>query len=59
MGEIPIVQSIRESGDSGEPVALTDEISAKSFMTIAQNLAQQIAIRNASLEKTKVVEVNQ
>ena len=59
LGEIPIVQSIRESGDEGEPVALKDEISAEAFMDLAQNLAQQIAIRNASLEKTKVVEVNQ
>ena len=59
LGEIPLVQSIRESGDEGEPVVLKDEQSAKAFMSIAQNLAQQIAIRNATQEKTKVVEVNQ
>lgn len=59
LGEIPIVQSIRESGDSGEPEALKNEVSSQSFMALAQNLAQQIAIRNASKEKTKVVEVNQ
>ena len=59
LGEIPLVQSIRESGDEGEPVVLKDELSAEAFMSIAQNLAQQIAIRNATQEKTKVVEVNQ
>jgi ATP-binding protein involved in chromosome partitioning len=59
IGEIPLVQSIRESGDSGEPVALKDEVSARAFMTLAQNLAQQVAIQNASGIKTKVVEVNQ
>jgi len=59
LGEIPLVQSIRESGDEGEPVVLKDEQSAEAFMSIAQNLAQQIAIRNATQEKTKVVEVNQ
>ncbi len=59
LGEIPIVQSIRESGDSGEPVALKNEISSISFMKLAQNLAQQIAIRNASKEKTKVVEIKE
>ena len=59
LGEIPIVQRIRESGDLGEPVVLKDEITAEAFMKLAQNLAQQVAIRNATQEKTKVVEVNQ
>lgn len=58
IGEIPIVQSIRESGDEGEPVVLKDEVTAEAFMKLAQNLAQQVAIRNASGEKTKIVEVN-
>ena len=59
LGEIPIVQSIRESGDIGEPVVMKDEITAEAFMKLAQNLAQQVAIRNATKEKTKVVEINQ
>jgi len=59
LGEIPIVQSIREGGDEGIPVALKDETSATAFKNLAQNLAQQVAIRNAKQEKTKVVEVNQ
>ncbi len=59
LGEVPLVQSIRECGDEGEPVVLKDEVIAEAFVTLAQNLAQQIAIRNATQEKTKVVEVNQ
>ncbi len=59
LGEIPIVQSIRESGDEGKPVVLKDEITGKAFMSLGQNLAQQVAIRNASKEKSKVVEINQ
>ncbi len=59
IGEIPLVQSIRECGDNGRPVVLSEEVSAEAFMTLAQNLAQQIAIRNATQEKTKVVEINQ
>ncbi len=59
LGEIPLVQSIRESGDEGVPVVLKDEISANAFMSLAQNLAQQVAIRNASMKKTNIVEVNQ
>ncbi len=59
IGEIPLVQSIRECGDDGKPVVLTEEASAEAFMVLAQNLAQQVAIRNATQEKTKVVEINQ
>ncbi len=59
IGEIPLVQNIRESGDDGKPVVLKDEVVAGAFMNLAKNLAQQIAIRNAKQEKTKVVEVNQ
>ena len=58
IGEIPLVQSIRECGDEGKPVVLTEEVSAESFMMLAKSLAQQVAIRNATQEKTKVVEVN-
>jgi ATP-binding protein involved in chromosome partitioning len=59
IGEIPIVQGIRESGDEGNPVVLNDGVSAGAFMQLAQSLAQQVAIRNASSEKTKIVEINQ
>lgn len=58
LGQIPIVQSIRESGDSGRPVALEDNsIVGKAFLELAQNLAQQVAIRNATLDPTKIVEI--
>ncbi|MFY0606920.1 MAG: Mrp/NBP35 family ATP-binding protein [Cyclobacteriaceae bacterium] len=58
LGQIPIVQSIRESGDSGYPAALKDDQSAKAFNELAQTLAQKVAIRNASSEQTKKVEIN-
>jgi len=48
LGEIPIVQSISESGDSGVPVALDQNTpDGKAFMKLAENIAQQIAIKNA------------
>lgn len=59
LGEIPLVQSIREGGDSGQPVVLKDEVTGEAFLRLAENLAQQIAIRNATQEKTKVVEINE
>jgi ATP-binding protein involved in chromosome partitioning len=57
LGEVPIVQSVREGGDNGRPVILEDELTADSFKQIAKNVAQQVAIRNANQEKTKTVEV--
>ena len=48
LGEIPIVQSISEAGDSGAPVALeTGSRLSQSFSEIAGRIAQQVAINNA------------
>jgi ATP-binding protein involved in chromosome partitioning len=47
LGEVPLIQAIREAGDEGKPIASTDGLSANAFIQIATNLAQQIAISNA------------
>jgi ATP-binding protein involved in chromosome partitioning len=58
LGEIPIVQSIREGGDKGVPAVVDDEpVAREAFITLAKKVAQNIAIRNANLEPTKVVEM--
>ncbi len=57
LGQIPLVQSIRESGDSGRPKVLDNDLIAESFRILAENVAQQVAIRNASRETTTPVEV--
>jgi len=58
LGQIPIVQSIREGGDKGIPVMLSkDEISKKAFRDFASVSVRNIAIRNANLPRTSVVEV--
>ncbi len=57
LGDIPLVQGIRESGDNGYPAVLNNDISAGAFRKLAEELARQVAIRNASLEQTKVVEI--
>ncbi|RLD22650.1 MAG: MRP family ATP-binding protein [Bacteroidetes bacterium] len=59
LGELPLVQSIRESGDSGHPAALKDGPLADSFMSLAENVASQVAIRNATKDKTKIVEIKE
>jgi ATP-binding protein involved in chromosome partitioning len=47
LGQIPLVQGIRESGDSGLPAVLKEGPAADAFRTLAETLARQIAIRNA------------
>jgi ATP-binding protein involved in chromosome partitioning len=58
LGEIPLVQGIREGGDSGVPaVAGNDSIVQDAFAKLARKVAQNIAIRNANMEPTKVVQM--
>jgi ATP-binding protein involved in chromosome partitioning len=59
LGQIPLVQSICESGDGGTPISLLDEKSPVSlaFRKLAESVAQQIAIRNATIDPTQIVEI--
>ncbi len=58
LGQIPLVQGIRESGDSGEPVALDPQNpSGKSFHDLAQSVIQAVETRNIEKEPTKKVEI--
>ena len=41
LGEVPIVQSIREGGDAGEPIALADSASGLIFNDIARRIAEE------------------
>jgi ATP-binding protein involved in chromosome partitioning len=58
LGQIPLVQSIREGGDKGLPImASNDEISKKAFEEFASAAVRSIAMRNANIAVTKVSEV--
>ncbi|MDH4058906.1 MAG: Mrp/NBP35 family ATP-binding protein, partial [Cyclobacteriaceae bacterium] len=57
LGQVPLVQSIRESGDSGLPVVMKEGEISKAFQELAESLARQIAIRNANFAETKRVEL--
>lgn len=58
LGQIPIVESIREGGDKGVPAAVGEnEIARKAILDFAGNAVRQIAIRNASVAPTRKVEV--
>ena len=58
LGQIPIVQSICEGGDSGVPVACDpNTITGQAFAELAKNVAKQVEIRNATMPETKKVNV--
>ncbi len=58
LGEIPLIQSIREGGDLGIPVMISDdEISKKAFIEFSDNAIRGIAMRNAQLPATEVTEI--
>jgi len=59
LGEVPIEQIVRESGDDGRPVVLShpDSTSAQAFDTIAEKTVDQIALRNAEMDPTQKVEI--
>lgn len=59
LGQIPIVQSICESGDGGEPVALSqDTITAAAFRALAERVVEETEHRNQTLPATTIVEMS-
>ncbi|MGB6267402.1 MAG: Mrp/NBP35 family ATP-binding protein [Olleya sp.] len=58
LGEIPLVQSIREAGDIGRPVAMqTATPLEKAFETLTQNVVQQVVDRNDNLPATEAIKI--
>lgn len=58
LGQIPIVQGIRESGDSGKPVSLlSDDQSADAFRLLSMEVKSALEKRIAELDPTKKVEI--
>ncbi len=58
LGQIPIVQSICEGGDEGVPAAVQpDSITGMAFASLAQNLIEQINLRNKNQAPTQKVEI--
>lgn len=56
LGQIPLVQSIREGGDVGHPASLqTSGPLPDLFIRLAGNVAQQVAIRNAEKRQAEAV----
>jgi ATP-binding protein involved in chromosome partitioning len=58
LGQIPLVQSIREGGDIGIPIMMSDdEVSKKAFYDFAGIVARSISMRNAQMRSEQIAEV--
>jgi len=58
LGEIPLIQSVREAGDFGRPAAMqTATIVQESFNKITQNIAQEVVRRNSDLPPTDAIKI--
>jgi ATP-binding protein involved in chromosome partitioning len=58
LGQIPIVQRIREGGDFGQPAAAdTEAITGRAFADLAQKVAKAVHLRNIEKAPTRVVKV--
>ncbi|MGL2987119.1 P-loop NTPase [Flavobacterium sp. RSSA_27] len=58
LGEVPLIQSIREAGDYGRPAALqTNSIIGSVFETITRNVVQETVNRNEHLPATEAIKI--
>ena len=57
LAQIPIVGSICDGGDGGEPITLKDSISGHSFLHLAHEVIEAVNERNESLPPTQKVDV--
>ncbi len=58
LGEVPLVQSIREAGDYGRPAALqTASVIESVFEEITRNVVQETVNRNQSLPPTEAIKI--
>jgi ATP-binding protein involved in chromosome partitioning len=58
LGEVPIVQSIREAGDCGRPAAMqTGSVIGTVFESITRNVVQEVVDRNENLPATEAVKI--
>lgn len=58
LGQIPLVQSIREGGDSGVPIMMSnDSITKDAFYGFAGTVARSVSMRNAHMKAEEVAEV--
>ena len=57
LGQIPLVQSICEGSDRGQPAALDDSVTGLAFMDLAKNLKESVDKRNKELKPTERLKI--
>jgi ATP-binding protein involved in chromosome partitioning len=58
LGEIPLVQSIREAGDIGRPAALQEGTPTRSaFEAVTRNMVRELVARNTELPPTEAIKI--
>ncbi len=58
LGEIPLVQSIREAGDVGRPAALQEEgMVAEAYTELTRSVVEQVVLRNETLPPTEAIKI--
>lgn len=58
LGEVPIVQSIREAGDVGRPAALQSGTTVEdAFVDVTKNVVQEVVNRNENLPPTEAIKI--
>lgn len=57
LGQIPLVQSICEGSDNGQPAALEDSITGNAFMALAEQLVKSVGQRNIEKGPTVKLEI--
>ncbi|WP_111682329.1 Mrp/NBP35 family ATP-binding protein [Winogradskyella tangerina] len=58
IGEVPLVQSVREAGDVGRPAALqTATPIEEAFEELTRNVVQQVVFRNENLPATEAIKI--
>ncbi|MBA4323298.1 MAG: sodium:proton antiporter, partial [Odoribacter sp.] len=58
LGQIPLVQSICEGSDKGNPVALEDSLTGNAFMLLADNLIEKVTERNRGQQPTERLKIS-
>jgi ATP-binding protein involved in chromosome partitioning len=58
LGQIPLVQTIREGGDEGVPAMVgNDDLTKEAFRNFTAQTVRNIAMRNANFPQTSLIEV--
>ena len=57
LGDLPLVQSLREAGDIGRPAVLQGSTVEDAFTSITQSLITELVQRNKELPPTEIVKI--